>query len=346
MTIDVGGDYQVHIGEFSEADIEIEPQPSSIFLITDDNVWESLGKRFSGFDAKLVLPAGEATKSIRRWTECQVWLSQRGADRRSLILALGGGVVGDLAGFVASTFMRGIRYVNIATSLVAQIDSGVGGKTAVDLPEAKNLVGSFHNPSAVYCDVSYLDTLPDREYVAGMAEAIKYGAILDESFLSWQETNEQNLRQKDRGALSHLVNTCVQMKAGVVTSDMLETVGERAKLNFGHTVGHALETALDYKGILHGEAVAVGMIIEARIGEKIGFTQLGSSGRLEHILSRWGLPTKLPSKGLAERMLSIMTKDKKAEKGEIAITLIKCPGESELYRSVPPNLVREVLTTE
>jgi 3-dehydroquinate synthase len=346
LTIGVDGKYSIQIGPVDESIVVVEPEPSSVFILTDENVWNNHGKRFTAFDGKLVLPSGETTKSIRRWTECQVWLSQKGADRKSLILAVGGGVIGDLAGFVAATFMRGVRYVNVPTTLLAQIDASIGGKTAVDLPEAKNLVGAFHAPSAVYCDVSFLTTLPRRELVSGMAEAIKYGAILDSGLLEWQESCHEALASVDSEKLEHLVQSCCKIKAAVVKADMLETTGERAKLNFGHTVGHALETALDYKGILHGEAVAVGMITEARIGERMGFTEPGTSGRLQHLLQRWGLPTKLPSRGLSEQVLSVMGKDKKAVRGKIAMTLLKSIGTAELLSDIPPEIIREELTAE
>ena len=344
MKISVGGQYEVHIGAFDEQHIALDPEPTGVFLITDENVWTSLGKGFSRFDAKMVLPAGESTKSVRRWNESLVWLAQRGADRRSLLVAVGGGVVGDLAGFVAATFMRGIRYVNVATSLVAQIDSAIGGKTGVDLPEGKNLVGAFYPPSSVYCDPAHLLSLPEREYASGMAEAIKYGAILDEPFLRWQEMRFDALQSRDPDALGELVEHCCITKARVVEEDPLERTGERAKLNFGHTVGHALEQALDYKGMLHGEAVAIGMIIEAEIGERMGITAGGTRNRLQAVLSRWSLPAKLPSPGLAERMVAAMTKDKKSEQGKIAMSLTKELGDSELVRDVDASLVLEVLS--
>jgi 3-dehydroquinate synthase len=343
VNLRVADQYDVHIGGFDEGDVSVEPEPSGIFLITDENVCGALGKNFTRFDAKMVLPAGEASKTVRRWSECLVWLAQRGADRRSLILAVGGGVIGDLAGFVAATFMRGVRYVNVATSLVAQIDSAIGGKTAVDLPEGKNLVGSFHSPSAVYCDPSHLSTLPEREYVSGMAEAIKYGAILDEPFLLWQEGCFDELAARDGCALQELVERCCAIKARVVAEDPFECTGERAKLNFGHTVGHALEQALEYRGILHGEAVAIGMIIEAEIGERMGISTIGTRDRLSWLAAQWKLPTKLPSPGLAERMVAAMAKDKKAEKGEIAMSLIRNLGDCGLVRAVDPELVLEVL---
>ncbi|MDQ2987072.1 MAG: 3-dehydroquinate synthase [Armatimonadota bacterium] len=344
MRVTVGETYEVAIGPYDDDAVsKLEPRASSTFLITDENVWSSLGRNFTNFDAKMVLPAGESTKSVRRWNECLVWLLQRGADRQSVILAVGGGVVGDLAGFVAASYMRGIRYVNVATSLVAQVDSSIGGKTAVDLPEGKNLVGAFHQPSAVYCDPAHLETLPEREYVSGMAEAIKYGAILDEVFLAWQEDNFHKLRDREPEAIHYLVQRCCELKAQIVTADPFEKTGERAKLNFGHTVGHALEHGLDFTGLLHGEAIAVGMIIEAEIGERMGVTMAGTRNRLQHVLSRWGLPVKVPSSGLAERMVASMAKDKKAESGEIAMSLTMKVGECELVRAVDPGLVLEAL---
>lgn len=343
MKVVVGDSYEVTISSFDEDTISLHPSPTSTLLITDENVWNALGKRFTRFDSKLVLPAGEATKSARRWTECLVWLAQRGADRKSVILAVGGGVVGDLAGFVAATYMRGIRYVNVATSLVAQIDSAIGGKTAIDLPEGKNLAGAFHQPQAVYCDPAHLETLPEREYVSGMAEAIKYGAILDETFLLWQEHHFEDLAARDHGALEDLVTRCCEMKARVVEDDPYETKGERVKLNFGHTVGHALEQALEYRGMLHGEAIAVGMIVESEVGEKMGITTPGTRERLHRALTRWGLPAKPPSPGLAERMVAAMSKDKKSEAGQVAMSLTTRVGDCGLVRDVDPGLVLEVL---
>jgi 3-dehydroquinate synthase len=343
MKISVSDSYSVSIGPFEESALVVEPEPTGMFLITDENVWGALGKKFTDFEAKMVLPAGEATKSVRRWNECLVWLAQRGADRRSLVLAVGGGVIGDLAGFVSATYMRGIRYVNVATSLVAQIDSAVGGKTAVDIPEGKNLVGAFHQPQAVFCDPDHLHTLPEREYASGMGEALKYGAILDEPFLMWQEHHFDALAARDVDALTELVTKCCTLKAKIVEADPLEGTGERAKLNFGHTVGHALESALEYKGITHGEAVAVGMIIEAEIGEKMGYTAPGTRDRLQRAAGRWGLPVKSPSPGLAERMIAAMVKDKKAESGEIAMSLIPRIGDCELVRGIDAGIVLEAL---
>jgi len=343
LKIRVSDSYDVAIGEFEEGAVLLDPEPTTTFLISDENVWSALGKRFTQFDAKLVLPAGEATKSARRWTECLVWLAQRGADRRSVVLAVGGGVIGDLAGFVAATYMRGIRYVNVATSLVAQIDSAIGGKTAIDLPEGKNLAGAFHQPQAVFCDPMHLATLPEREFTSGMAEAIKYGAILDEPFLLWQEHNFDALRAKDTDALEHLIGKCCELKARVVEEDPYETKGERVKLNFGHSVGHALEQALEYRGMLHGEAIAVGMIIEADIGEKMGITTPGTRERLHRALTRWGLPAKLPSPGLADRMMAAMVRDKKSERGHVAMALTTQVGSCGLVREVDTHLISEAL---
>jgi 3-dehydroquinate synthase len=324
-------------------DVGIGPAPAasdSSFIISDENVWPLYGGAFDGLPC-LVLPAGEETKSPETWARCVSWLSQSGADRSSTVIALGGGVIGDLAGFAAATFMRGVRFVNIATSLIAQVDASIGGKTGVDLPEGKNLAGAFYQPGAVWCDPRHLSSLPDRQFCNGMAEVLKYGFIMDTELLGW--LSEERPSKGDADKLEEMIFRCCTDKAAIVNEDPLEQTGRRSILNFGHTVGHALEQALGYRNLLHGEAVMIGMVAEAAIGEKIGVTTAGVRARVEEYALRYSLPTVLPGPDLVETIMAAMRRDKKAQGGRIAMALLKGIGESELAVSVDESAVREVL---
>lgn len=339
-----GSEYEVIVGPFASENVTAI-EASSRFIISDKNVWQIYEREWEGIaDGAMILPAGEVAKNVHWWKESISWLVNRGADRNSLLIAMGGGVVGDLAGFVAATYMRGIRYVNVATSLVAQVDSAIGGKTAIDLPEGKNLVGSFHHPLAVWCCPRFLKTLPEKHYCNGMAEALKYGFIMDAEYLRWQTGKFEALRSKDETALEHLIHTCCQLKAGVVAEDPKETSGRRAILNFGHTIGHAIEKAMNYEGLLHGEAVSIGMRAEAELGERLRVTEQDSAKVVKEALERWGLPTSLPSKGLIEPVLEAMAVDKKNVGGTLSMALLERIGSCHLVRDIDAGAVREVLT--
>jgi len=284
--------------------------------------------------ASLVLPAGEQEKTLARFGEVMAALAALGASRDATVVALGGGVVGDLAGFAAACWMRGVRFVQLPTTLLAMVDSSVGGKTAVDLPQGKNLVGAFHQPAAVLADVATLDTLPARELRAGLAEVVKYGAIGDAEFFAWLEDNAEALLARDPGALAHAIATSCAHKAGVVARDETEQ-GERMRLNFGHTFGHAIETEQGYGGLLHGEAIAVGMVLAARLSADLGRAPWSDTARLAALLERLGLPVELPHGLRGDALLARMRLDKKAVSGAVRLILWTGLGQADVVDGVP-----------
>ncbi|MEA3010535.1 MAG: 3-dehydroquinate synthase [Sphingomonadales bacterium] len=317
-----------------------------IVAVTDENVWAAQGARLaaSGPDVvPLIVPAGEASKS---WAQLQA-LTERllglGIERGDSIIAFGGGMIGDLAGFAASILKRGCPYVQIPTSLVAQVDSSVGGKTAINSAAGKNLIGAFHQPAAVLIDPSTLGTLPDRELRAGYAEVVKYGLIGDGAFFDWCETNGGALLARDEAALLHAIETCVSAKAAIVADDERETTGRRALLNFGHTFAHAFESESDF-AILHGEAVAIGMILAFRFSAERGLCPGDEAERVAKHLESAGLATvgRLDPGRLVQRMAS----DKKAVGGRVPFVLTKGIGKAFVDRSVELNEVEDFLRRE
>ena len=290
----------------------------------------------------LVLPPGEQEKTLARFTEVMATLAAMGASRDATVVALGGGVVGDLAGFAAACWMRGVRFVQLPTTLLAMVDSSVGGKTAVDLPQGKNLVGAFHQPAAVLADTATLDTLPEREFSAGLAEVVKYGAIADAGFFAWLEDNAEALMARNPDALAHAIATSCRHKAGIVARD--ETAqGERMLLNFGHTFGHAIETGQGYGGLLHGEAIAVGMVLAARLSADRGRAPWSDTARLAALLERFDLPVALPAGLSGEMLLGHMKLDKKAVSGRIRLILWAGLGQAEVVPDVPESEILPVL---
>jgi 3-dehydroquinate synthase len=290
----------------------------------------------------VVLPAGEASKTLTSAERIFDALARLGANRDGAIVALGGGVIGDLAGFAAACWMRGIDFVQMPTTLLAMVDSSVGGKTGVDIDAGKNLVGTFHQPRAVVADTATLATLPPREYAAGLAEVVKYGAIGDESFFAWLEVNADALLAHDPGALAETIAFSCAYKAGVVARDERET-GERALLNFGHTFGHALEVERGYGELLHGEAVAIGMIVAATLSARLGSAPAEDADRLARLLARFGLPTKLPAVS-ADALLARMRLDKKNLGGRIRLILWRGVGKAGIVPDVDEAAIREVLS--
>lgn len=290
----------------------------------------------------LVLPPGEQEKTLARFTEVMAALAAMGASRDATVVALGGGVVGDLAGFAAACWMRGVRFVQLPTTLLAMVDSSVGGKTAVDLPQGKNLVGAFHQPAAVLADTATLDTLPEREFCAGLAEVVKYGAIADAEFFAWLEDNAEALMARNPDALAHAIATSCRHKAGIVARDETEQ-GERMLLNFGHTFGHAIETEQGYGGLLHGEAVAVGMVLAARLSADLGRAPWSDTARLAALLERLDLPVALPPGLSGEALLGRMKLDKKAVSGRIRLILWAGLGQAEVVPDVPESEILPIL---
>lgn len=286
--------------------------------------------------SRVLLPDGEAHKT---WASLNLifdhLLAQR-CDRKTVLYALGGGVVGDMTGFAAATYMRGVPFVQVPTTLLAQVDSSVGGKTAINHPLGKNMIGAFYQPARVLCDLDTLATLPPREMSAGLAEVIKYGPIADMAFFDWIEDNIDALRSHDREALAHAVQRCCEIKAEVVGQDERES-GLRATLNFGHTFGHAIEAGLGYGAWLHGEAVGCGMVLAAELSTELGLVPAAFVERLARLLERAGLPVQAPCMP-DERWLELMRVDKKAEAGAIRFIVIDSPGHAAL-RSAPDDTV-------
>jgi 3-dehydroquinate synthase len=294
--------------------------------------------------ASVSLADGEAHKTLESAARIFAALAELKANRDATIVALGGGVIGDLAGFAAACWMRGIAFVQLPTTLLAMVDSSVGGKTAVDLPQGKNLVGAFHQPRAVIADTDVLSTLPTRELRAGFAEVIKYGALGDAAFFSWLEENAHALVAKDAAALSHAILRCCAQKAGIVARDETEQ-GERALLNLGHTFGHALETLTGYGALLHGEAIAIGMMLAARLSATLGRAPEADTLRLARLLDRFGLPTSLPAGVDAERMIEAMRLDKKNLSGQLRLILWRGIGQAEIVRDVNEDAIRSLLAS-
>ena len=281
----------------------------------------------------IVVPDGESFKSWSTLQDVLTSLLEINAERSTTLVALGGGVVGDIAGFAAAIYQRGMPFVQVPTTLLAQVDSSVGGKTAVNHPLGKNMIGAFHQPRAVLIDTDCLRTLPDREFVAGLAEVIKTAVIRDLAFFEWLEANLPRLLAREAPALVHAVAESCRIKAAVVTADEREA-GERALLNFGHTFGHAIETGLGYGQWLHGEAVAAGMVLAARLSERLG--RIGGSDvlRLRRIVERAGLPVDAPRLGV-ERYLALMGRDKKVVAGSMRFVLLRALGQAFVAADVP-----------
>ncbi|MCY7354837.1 MAG: 3-dehydroquinate synthase [Lysobacter sp.] len=288
------------------------------------------------------LPAGESSKTLGYFAETIDALAAIGATRDASIVALGGGVVGDLAGFAAACWMRGIDCIQCPTTLLAMVDASVGGKTAIDLPQGKNLVGAFHPPRAVVADTTTLRTLPMRELRAGLAEVIKYGAIRDTAFLGWLETNIDALLGGDDTTLSDAIARSCAHKAEIVERDPFEH-GERALLNFGHTFAHAIEAEQQFDGLNHGEAVAVGMVLAARLSSTLGLAQQADTQRLTGLLQHAGLPTTLPAGLDPDALLARMQLDKKAQASGLRFVLWHGAGDAEVIADVPEEAVLSVL---
>jgi 3-dehydroquinate synthase len=292
--------------------------------------------------AAVVLPPGEQEKTLARFSEVLAALAALGASRDATVIALGGGVVGDLAGFAAACWMRGVRFVQLPTTLLAMVDSSVGGKTAVDLPAGKNLVGAFHQPSAVLADTGTLATLPLRELRAGLAEVVKVGAIGNSEFFAWLEAHPEALLAREDEAIAKAILLSCAHKAGVVARDETEQ-GERALLNFGHTFGHAIEAEQGFGGLNHGEAVAVGMVLAARLSAALGRAPPADALRLAALLDRLGLPISLPTGLDANALLARMRLDKKAVSGQLRLILWRGIGRAEIVADVAEIAVLQAL---
>jgi 3-dehydroquinate synthase len=315
------------------ADVVRQVAPAHRYaLVTDRNVaahWQDVA--LSSLAAQnlsvecIVIEPGEANKTRETWAAVSDRMIASGLGRDSAVIALGGGVIGDLAGFVAATYMRGVPVVQVPTTLLSMIDASVGGKTGVDTPAGKNLIGAFHQPAAVLADPETLSTVPDTELRGGLAEALKHGAIADAGYFDWLVDSSDALLQKDVSALADLVVGSVRIKAAYVALDTTEA-GPRAALNFGHTLGHAIERATAYS-LHHGQAVALGMVGEATLGEVAGLTAASTSARLASVAELFGLPTVLPASLTAQHIIELTRHDKKARQGAVRYALIGRIGE-------------------
>jgi 3-dehydroquinate synthase len=300
--------------------------------------------RRSGFDPILVtVPAGEKSKSLDTVSRCYQRLAAHRVERTGFVIALGGGVVGDLAGFVAATYLRGIGFVQVATTLLAQVDSSVGGKVGVNLDAGKNLVGAFHQPRLVVCDLKTLMTLPDREFRAGLAEVIKYGIIFDSVLFDWIESNMEALLRRARKKLAEVVARCCEIKADVVSRDETEA-GLRAILNFGHTIGHAIEAVFHYGDYLHGEAISIGQVAATVLSNQLAGLPGGDVERVRRLFERAGLPTQIVLVDTQWKQLkNAMRLDKKTSGGDVKFVLAERIGAATWGHPVRMELVRDAL---
>jgi 3-dehydroquinate synthase len=329
--------YPIHIGEnllSRAADFLPTTRSARAIIVTNPNVaahhlaplQQALTRAGIKHDA-VIVPDGEAYKDWATLYSIHTQLLELGAERSTLLIALGGGVVGDIAGFAAATYQRGMPIVQIPTTLLAQVDSSVGGKTAVNHPLGKNMIGAFYQPSAVIIDTATLATLPRRELAAGLAEVIKYGAACDADFFAWLESTLERLLERNADAVAHAIFESCRIKAAIVAADEREA-GERALLNFGHTFGHAIEAAAGYDGSwLHGEAVAAGMVLAAELSVRIAELPAAESVRIRKLVERASLPTRAPALG-ADRYLELMARDKKVEGGALRFVVLDAVGRA------------------
>ena len=288
---------------------------------------------------EIVVPKGEQEKSWQTLNQIFDALLKARCGRDTLVVALGGGVVGDLAGFAAAVYQRGVAFVQVPTTLLAQVDSSVGGKTAINHALGKNMIGAFHQPRAVIADVAVLDTLADRELRAGLAEVIKHAVALDAPFMAWLEKNIEKLLARERDPLIYAVRRCCELKAGIVATDEREA-GVRALLNFGHTFGHAIEAGTGYGTWLHGEAIAAGMVMGAELSMRLGLIGSPEVERLRRLISRAGLPVKGPPLA-PEKLLALMAGDKKAAQGKVRFVLLEGVGRAALRGGLEERLILE-----
>lgn len=350
--------YQVRIGPglMSRAGAEIAPllRRKRLAIVTDETVAQ---RHLAPFQAALAaegiastalsLPPGEATKSWTQFSRTVDWLLEAQVERKDVVVALGGGVIGDLVGFAAAVLRRGVRFVQVPTTLLSQVDSSVGGKTGINSVHGKNLVGAFHQPSLVLADIEVLDTLAPRDFLAGYGEVVKYGLLGDANFFDWLEREGTALARGDKAARLHAVTRSVEMKAGIVERDETEE-GERALLNLGHTFCHALEKATGYSDrLLHGEGVAIGCALAFELSQRLGLCSQEAPSRVRAHLKSMGMkcdladiPGDLPG---AEALVTLMGQDKKVIDGRLRFILVRGIGEAFVAEDVPPDLVRALL---
>jgi 3-dehydroquinate synthase len=365
LTVDLGPrSYEIVIGHgqltwFSETlqrwaaeSAHLGSVPGSALVVTDDNVANphaeivTSGLQQSGWKCgQTVLEPGEQTKSLAGVSRVYDELVALKADRKTIVVAVGGGVIGDLAGFAAATFARGVPFVQVPTTLLADVDSSVGGKVGINHPQGKNLIGAFHQPLGVFIDPSVLDSLPIRDYRSGLAEVIKYGVILEAEFFEYLEANIEGLNARAADVLQYIIRTSCRLKASVVEQDEFERTGLRAILNYGHTFAHAFEALCGYGELLHGEAVAIGMVCASRLAERRGLIDAEVTDRQIALLEAVGLPTQLPATiaPSADAVLDRMYLDKKTVAGQLRFVLPTKLGHVDVFKDIDANDVRSVL---
>ncbi|WP_296805016.1 3-dehydroquinate synthase [Thiocapsa sp.] len=342
--------YPIHIGSGLISDPDLyRPHlfGSQVMIVTNETVaplyLEAARSALEGYHVdEVVLPDGEQHKTLEVWNRIFDALLQARFGRDCTLVALGGGVVGDMTGFAAACYQRGVGFIQVPTTLLAQVDSSVGGKTGINHPAGKNMIGAFHQPRAVIADTSTLATLPQRELSAGLAEVLKYGLIRDATFLAWLETHMAELLARDPDALAYIIRRSCEIKAEIVAEDELEA-GQRALLNLGHTFGHAIETATGYGTWLHGEAVGVGICMAADLSARMGWLTDVDVERVRRLVASAGLPVAAPNDLSADRFLELMAVDKKVQDGQLRLVLLQHPGDALVTADVDPNLLRATL---
>lgn len=353
LTVHLGErSYPIYIGAglLERVDLVTEKLPQkAAALVTNTTVEPLYCRRFAAALAAngvrvvpIVLPDGEAHKNWESLNRIFDLLIAGRCERKTTIIALGGGVIGDLAGFAAAIYQRGVPFIQLPTTLLAHVDSAVGGKTAINHPLGKNMIGAFYQPRAVIIDTDTLASLPGREFAAGVAEVIKYGVIRDDGFFGWLEQHIEQVLARDPDALGYAIERACLNKAEVVGQDERET-GQRALLNYGHTFGHAIETGVGYGAWLHGEAVAAGMVLAARLSQRLGFLSAQEAARITVLLRRARLPVDAPELSV-ERYFELMAHDKKVEGGRLRFVLLRRLGEAFVASDVPDTVVEEILT--
>ena len=351
LTVDLGDrSYPIHIGSGllkHPALIQDHIQGATTAIVSNETIaplyLEALHQITAPYkNTDVILPDGEKYKTLE--VEQQIFTDMLSArcDRKSTLLALGGGVVGDMTGFAAACYQRGIHFIQVPTTLLAMVDSSVGGKTGVNHPLGKNMIGAFHQPQCVLIDIDTLDTLDDQQLSAGLAEVIKYGFIRDPAFLDWLDNNMQKLLQRDKEALAYAIYRSCQHKAEIVAADEREA-GQRALLNLGHTFGHAIETGMGYGEWLHGEAVAVGMVMAAELSQKMGWIEPEDVERVRQLLLKANLPIEPPKEISAEQFAQLMSIDKKVQDGVLSLVLMQSYGESIVTSDFDQTALRAVL---
>jgi len=351
LTVELGSrSYPIHIGQqlLDNADL-LTPHIHSrqIMIVTNDTIaplyLENVRQQLSDFDtAAVILPDGEQYKNLDTLNIIFTALLEQRFNRDCTLVALGGGVVGDITGFAAASYQRGVAFLQIPTTLLAQVDSSVGGKTGVNHSLGKNMIGAFHQPGCVIIDTDTLDTLDDRQLSAGLAEVIKYGLIRDAGFFDWLETNMAALRSRDKQALAYAIERSCSIKAEIVAADERES-GQRALLNLGHTFGHAIETGTGYGNWLHGEAVATGMLMAADLSARHGWVSTETVQRTKHLLQQAGLPTSPPAEMSEAQFMELMAIDKKVVEGELRLVLLKAIGDAIVTGDFKAELLGELL---